>query len=124
MKLTFRNTRAKGSHSEQVAVDYLIKQGLTLVEQNTHSRYGEIDIIMREGEEWVFIEVRYRKTLHFGGGLESVNHSKQQKLIKTAEIYMQKHHKIEFKTCRFDIIELSGEITKAKINWIQNAFSA
>ena len=124
MKLTFRNTRAKGNHSEQVAVNYLIKQGLTLVEQNTHSRYGEIDIIMRAGEEWVFIEVRYRKTLHFGGGLESVNYNKQQKLIKTAELYMQKHSKIYFDSCRFDVIELSGELTKPTINWIQNAFSA
>ncbi len=122
--LKFRNTRAKGNHGERLALDYLIQQGLTLVEQNINSRYGEIDILMRDGEEWVFVEVRFRKSQHFGGGLESVDRSKQRKLINTAEYYIQTHHKTHFDSCRFDMIEISGDINTPEINWIQDAFRA
>lgn len=120
--LKFLNTRAKGNYGEQLALDYLTAHGLTLVEQNINSRYGEIDMLMRDGEEWVFTEVRFRQTQHYGGGLESVNRSKQRKLINTAEHYMQTHYKTHFHSCRFDMIEISGDIDTPKINWIQDAF--
>lgn len=124
LKLTFRNTRAKGNCGEKLAIQHLLKQGLTLVGQNITSPYGELDALMRDGEEWVFVEVRYRKSQHFGGGLESVDTRKQKKLIKTAEHYMQTHHKTHFDACRFDIIEMSGALDAPEINWIQNAFDA
>lgn len=120
--LKFRNTRAKGNYGEKLALRYLLEQGLTLVEQNISSRFGEIDILMRDSQEWVFIEVRYRKSQYHGGGLESVNISKQRKLIRTAERYMQTHYKTHFDSCRFDMIEISGEIESPVINWIQDAF--
>ena len=120
--LKFRNTRAKGNHGEQLALDYLIGHGLTLVERNINSRYGEIDLLMRDGEEWVFVEVRFRKTQDYGGGLESVDRSKQRKLINTAEHYLQSHHKTHFDSCRFDMIEISGDINTPEFNWIQDAF--
>ena len=120
----FNNTRAKGSHGEQLALNYLIKSGLRPIEQNFNSRYGEIDIIMRDADEWIFIEVRLRESLEFGGGLESVTRSKQRKLINTAEYYMQKHHNFHFECCRFDIIEISGKLNEPRINWIKNAFWA
>lgn len=124
MKLSFRNTLCKGKHGEKLAIQYLIKQGLKLVAQNIRSPFGEIDGLMRDGEAWVFLEVRYRQSKHFGGGLESVDYRKQQKLIKTAEHYMQSKHKVRFDSCRFDIIELSGELSAPEINWIQDAFQA
>lgn len=120
--LKFRNARAKGNYAEQLALDYLIERGLILVEKNISSRYGEIDILMRDEEEWVFVEVRFRKSQHYGGGLESVDRSKQRKLINTAEHYMQSHHKTHFDSCRFDMIEISGDINTPKINWLQDAF--
>lgn len=120
--LKFRHTRAKGNHGEQLALDYLVERGLTRVEQNISCRYGEIDILMRDGEEWVFVEVRFRASQNYGGGLESVSRSKQRKLINTAEHYMQMHHKTHFDSCRFDIIEISGDINKPEINWLQDAF--
>jgi len=122
--LIFKNTRSKGNYGEKLALRYLIQQGLTLVEQNINSRYGEIDLIMRDSTEWAFIEVRYRRSQDHGGGLESVTHSKQRKLIRTAEYYMQRHHKYHFDSCRFDIIEISGDIQAPEINWIQDAFRA
>ncbi len=120
----FDNTRAKGTHGEQLALKYLVNGGLRLIERNFNSRYGEIDMIMRDGDEWVFVEVRLRESLEFGGGLESVTHSKQQKLINTAEYYMQKHHNFHFESCRFDIIEISGELNEPRINWTKDAFWA
>ena len=120
----FDNTRAKGTHGEQLALMYLVKGGLCLVEQNFNSRCGEIDIIMRDDDEWVFIEVRLRESLEFGGGLESVTRGKQKKLINTAEYYMQKHHNSHFESCRFDIIEISGKSNQPRINWIKDAFWA
>ncbi len=124
MKLSFSNSRAKGHHGEKLALAFLIKQGLKLIDQNQSSPYGEIDLIMQEQNEWVFVEVRYRQSAQFGGGLESVTTTKQSKLIKTAEHYMQRHHKTSFDACRFDIIELSGDINTPEFNWIQNAFEA
>jgi putative endonuclease len=122
--LRFTNTRAKGNHGEQLALDYLIKQGLKLIEQNINSRYGEIDIVMRDGAEWIFVGVRFRQSQEIGGGLESVNSNKQGKLINTAEHYIQTHHITHFEACRFDIIEISGDINNPKINWIKDAFQA
>ena len=98
LKPVARNTKSTGDQAEKQAVQYLVKQGLKLVEQNTHCRYGEIDAIMRDGTEWVFIEVRYRQSQSFGGGLESVTARKRTKIIKTAEHYIQTHYKIRFDT--------------------------
>ena len=118
----FSSTRNKGARGERHALNYLLTQGLRLVEQNTRSPCGEIDIIMRDGEEWVFVEVRYRHTRDYGGGLESVTRSKRRKLINTAEHYIQRHHKTHFDACRFDIIELGGNMNTPDINWIKDAF--
>ena len=120
----FDNSRATGNHGEKLALDYLVKQGLIRIEQNVSSRYGEIDIIMRDDDEWVFVQVRLRQSQTFGGGLESVTRSKQRKLINTAENYIQKHHKTHFDSCRFDIIEISGKLNQPHINWIKDAFWA
>lgn len=122
--LRFNNTKAKGDFGEQLAVDYLVKQGLKLIEQNISSRYGEIDIVMRDDDEWVFVEVRFRQSQEFGGGLESVTRNKQLKLINTAEYYIQLHHKTHFEACRFDIIEISGSCVNPEMNWIKDAFWA
>ena len=120
---SFDHSRAKGDFAEQVALDYLCSQGLTLVEQNFNCRYGEIDILMRHATEWVFVEVRYRRSQSYGGGLESVDRNKQRKLINSAEYYMQKHREIQFNSCRFDMIEISGDIEAPQFDWIQDAFT-
>ena len=120
----FRNPGDKGRHVERLAHDYLVKRGLKPVAQNIRSRYGEIDLVMRDGQEWVFVEVRFRRNAAFGGGLESVDRGKCRKLVKTAEHYMQRSDKIHFDTCRFDIIEVAGELSGPRINWVRDAFPA
>lgn len=117
-KIQDRYKKAKGSDSEQLACTYLQEHGLTLVEQNFSSRYGEVDIIMRESDTLVFVEVRYRKNNHFGGAAASVTPAKQQKIIKTALSYQQRHAPND--GIRFDIFAIEGDSTK--VEWLKNAF--
>ena len=104
-----------GNRAEKLARQYLKKQGLTLLETNFHCRYGEIDIVMRDQDYLVFVEVRHRKSSKFGGALESVDSHKQRKLRHTAEYYLIKHKKNDT-PCRFDILCVNGDLNKPEID--------
>lgn len=106
----------KGKESEEIAVNYLMKQGLKLLEKNYRSRCGEIDLIMQDKDTIVFVEVRARSSSYFGGPLASINRAKQKKLIKTGTFYLLKHPG----PARFDVVCFEG--TPAKLQWIKNAF--
>lgn len=115
------NLRAtKGRAAESLACHYLRQQGLELIDQNFHSRHGEVDLIMQHRDSLVFVEVRYRKNLDFGGALASITPQKQQKLRKTALYYMQLKGR-EF-NARFDVVAIDGNDENLQIEWIQNAF--
>ncbi|KTD69456.1 hypothetical protein Lste_2614 [Legionella steelei] len=90
--------------------------------QNYSCRLGEIDLIMRDQEELVFIEVRSRVSAQFGGGIASVTYAKKQKILKTATYYLLKHKKYDQFALRFDVVSIDG--TSATINWIKDAFGA
>jgi len=111
---------AKGYESEQYAREYLILQGLKWIESNYHSRMGEIDLIMRDKESLVFVEVRSRASAAFGGAISSITNSKKQKLLKTASLYLVAKKLYDKEIVRFDVLSLEG--TPPKINWIKNAF--
>lgn len=109
-----------GALKERQAVAFLKKHQVQIIERNYRSKMGEIDIIGRElaaEPVLLFIEVRYRKSTSFGGALYSIDHGKQQKLIKTASHYLQQQN--ADCACRFDVITFEGK----QINWIKNAFS-
>ncbi len=110
----------QGEQAEQWACDYLLQQGLLLIEKNYHCKRGEIDLVMQDHNSLVFIEVRYRKNQLFGGALESITTSKQHKLRLSAEHYLQHHAHNSYS--RFDVIAISGTAPQPQINWIQNAF--
>lgn len=107
-----------GKNAETLAATYLQKQGLRLVERNYRCRFGEIDLIMRDDGVLVFIEVRLRSNKNFGGAVASITSSKQQKLILTAQHYLQTHGN---HACRFDAILMSKTSTQ-DIEWLRNAF--
>ena len=111
-------SRAIGNNKERDALTYLKKQGLKLVTQNYHTRSGEIDLIMRDKNILVFIEVRLRKNQHYGNSLESITYSKQQKLIKTAEHYLLAHPSKHL-DYRFDVIAID-QLPETSIMWVQN----
>lgn len=115
------DSKQQGDVAEQTALEYLNKAGLALVTQNFHSKFGEIDLIMTEGNELIFIEVRYRKSAVYGSALESVNFSKQQRIIKTAQVYLQQN-KTHFQNYRFDVVAISQNTTKNDLIWLKNAF--
>lgn len=109
--------------SEQLAARYLTQQGLKLQTCNFQNRRGEIDLIMTEGDTWVFIEVKYRKNSHFGGAIAAVSVKKQQKIKQCAAFYLQQAQLNEYNTpCRFDVIALQGERNTPEITWLKNAF--
>ena len=115
-----------GQHYEALARDYLLQQGLKLIEQNYHSRFGEIDLIMFDQQVLCFIEVKFRKNNAFGGAASAIPRAKQQKIIKTAQYYISSTPRIAQKPMRFDalIMQLESSFTDMNLEWIQNAFYA
>lgn len=101
--------KISGDQAENAACEYLQSQGLTLVERNFLCKRGEIDLIMKQADTTVFIEVRYRRNNHFGSGAESVDWRKQEKLLATAEHYLQSHPKAAKGACRFDVVALTTQ---------------
>ncbi|GJL71040.1 MAG: UPF0102 protein [Nitrosomonas sp.] len=109
----------KGNDAEQLAASYLQRQQLILVKQNYCCRFGEIDLIMRENETLVFVEVRMRSSDVFGGAAASITAAKQKKLLRTARHYIAGSNAEP--ACRFDVVLLSGTNGR-DVEWIKNAF--
>ncbi len=114
----------KGQCAEDIALEYLQQQGLTPLERNFSCKLGEIDLIMRDHEFLIFIEVRYRKNTQFGHPLETINISKQHKIIKTSHYFLATHPKLSYLPCRIDAIAIHSEHNNDSIEWIKNAIQA
>lgn len=112
------STRAIGAGIEQQAEAFLKKQGLKAVTRNYQIRGGELDLIMRDGEVLVFVEVRYRADTRHGSGAESITQQKLQRLQRAAEHYLQKHFGSQPPDCRFDVMSGSGQ--PVRFDWLKN----
>jgi putative endonuclease len=110
----------KGVAAEKQAQAFLIAHGLQWLGSNYRCPWGEIDLIMRDKEYLVFVEVRLRSSLSFGGAAASITWAKQQKLIRTASHYLLIHKAGNPQATRFDVLSFEGK--NPTINWIQNAF--
>lgn len=108
-----------GDQAERIAAQFLQQHGLKLAETNFRCRFGEIDLILRDGETLVFAEVRQRSRSDFGGAASSIDLRKQQRLIITAQHYLGSLPRIP--PCRFDALLLDAD---GNIEWIKNAFEA
>lgn len=107
-----------GQSGEDQALAFLLEQGLSLVTRNFRCKMGEIDLIMRQRQTLVFVEVRKRAPGRYGNAADSITHAKQHKLLLAAQLYLQR-----FATppaCRFDVIAIDG----GQLNWIQNAIES
>lgn len=109
-----------GKKGEQAVCDYLVSVGAAVIGRNYHSRYGEIDIIAKDGEYIVFVEVKTRSGTKFANPCEFVDAKKQNKIIKTAMIYMQ--NKEPDSAVRFDVADVIYSRGEYEINYIKNAF--
>lgn len=113
-------SQVEGSKAECIARDYLLSQGLQWRASNFRSRVGEIDLIMQDGREVVFVEVRARRSTAYGGAVESITYAKRQKIIKTAMLYLQQYKLYDRYVGRFDVLALQGQ--PPTIHWIKHAF--
>lgn len=116
--------RARGAAVEQAALQYLLEAGLREVARNVHARSGELDLVMQDGDGLVFVEVRYRASAQFGGGAESVDWSKQRRLVRAAELFLLRNKRWAEVPCRFDIVDATGDPDAPTLNWIRDAFRA
>lgn len=111
--------RRAGDLAEDLALAFLRGAGLTLIDRNVASPLGEIDLIMRDGPEWVFVEVRSRANRSFGGAAASVTRGKQMRLRKQSQAILKARFGDQsWPACRFDVCALDG----GQINWIRSAF--
>lgn len=111
----------QGDYYEQLAAQYLQSQGLTLVERNFNAKVGEIDLIMRQDQTWVFVEVKYRKSSAYGGASAAVTRTKQLKVLKAVQLYQQLR-RLTQQPCRIDVLTIEGT-APYQYQWIKNAFS-
>lgn len=112
---------AVGAAAETLVRQRLEAAGLRLRDANFRARRGEIDLVMeaRDGQI-VFVEVRYRARLDYGGGVASVDARKRQRLIHAARAYIQRH-RLDQRPARFDVVAVDGD---DRIQWIEAAFDA
>ncbi len=118
------NHRADGARYEDIALAHLERAGLRLIARNYHCRYGELDLVVRDGDVVVFVEVRYRSTSAFGDGVDSVGAAKRAKLVRAASAFLAEHPRLAGAACRFDVLAIAGGADAPSIDWLRNAFEA
>lgn len=116
------NTQALGKLAEQAACEYLQTKGMRLLTQNYRAAAGEIDLIMQDKEDIVFVEVRSRSRTDYGSAAETINQIKKRKLIKTAMHYLQIKNCLYKVHSRFDVVAIHHHGDTMQIDWIKNAF--
>ncbi len=110
--------RERGRRAEDAAAIFLQQHGLTLVERNYHCRFGEIDLIARDGGTLVFVEVRMRASDAFGGAAASITAAKREKLLRTARHYLSGLARTP--ACRFDALLIHAGDNAPE--WLKNVF--
>ena len=118
------DTGTVGRRAEALALRHLKAQGLTEITSNFRCRMGEIDLVMQDRDCLVFAEVRYRKESRFGGAVNSVDHHKQRKIIRTAAAFLGRYPQYSSCAVRFDVIGLDKSGDETSLNWIRDAFRA
>ena len=114
----------RGATAEDAAHAHLLAAGLRTLARNARFKVGELDLVMRDGECVVFVEVRYRSHAGFGGGAVSVDGRKRRKLIRAAQVFLQGARGFANAPCRFDVVEACGDPANPELRWIPDAFRA
>lgn len=118
------STRARGAGVESAARAHLQSAGLIPIAANANYRFGELDLVMRERDVLVFVEVRYRAGGRFGGGAESITRAKRRRLVQAASAFLASHPSLSNLACRFDVVEATGEPAAPQLTWWRDAFRA
>ena len=116
--MTTRTARGRsGAQAETLAADFLVRQGLAILERNWRRRCGEIDLVARDGDTLVFVEVRLRRRKDFGGAAASITAAKRARLIAAAGLYLARL--VRTPPCRFDAVLLDA-LDAARIEWLKD----
>lgn len=110
--------QAIGQCGEEAALRYLQQKGLVLIDRNVRCKGGELDLVMRDGANLVFVEVRKRASVRHGGASASVTPAKQRRLVHAAQVYLQRYPSPP--PCRFDVVAIDGDT----LSWLKNAIEA
>lgn len=118
--------KSVGDAFEERAVLWLRECGLRLLARNYRCRGGEIDIVALDGECLVFLEVRRRSNPRFGGAAASVDRRKQQRILRAAQLFLQRHPQWSALPCRFDVVafEPPQSAPGSAPLWIRAAFTS
>lgn len=111
-------TQRAGDAAEAGALDFLVARGLRPLARNVSSKLGEIDLIMQDRDELVFVEVRARSRSDFGGAAASVGWAKQQRIRREAQRWLCANFGDRWPACRFDVCA----VRPGGIDWIRGAF--
>lgn len=112
---------AAGARAEALAATFLESRGLVIVERNWRRRCGELDLIARDGDTLVFVEVRLRRSRAFGGAAASIHAAKRARLVAAAGLYLGNLNASP--PCRFDVVLLDALATD-RIQWLRDVISA
>lgn len=112
---------AVGRQGEDLAAEYLAKQGYRLVERNVRTRYGEIDIILLDGEVVVFVEVKARSSEAFGPPSDAVGPEKMRRLSRAAQSFLAQKA-WEDRLARFDVVSINFDGPNSRLEHIADAF--
>jgi len=115
------NNRELGRQGEEKAVAYLKKRGYNILAQNYYTRFGELDIVCKKGDNLVFVEVKARRGTRYGSPEEAITTRKIEHLRKAAAVYLESVKPL-FREIRFDVIAILMENEKEQINHIKHAF--
>lgn len=111
--------KRKGRLGERIAESFLCFNGFRMVERNWHCRHGEIDLIVRRGREWRFVEVKYRTSTSFGFPEEAITEAKLRHMRRAVETYLFKQKRLP-ERYQIDVISILriGQ-NKPEIRWIE-----
>ena len=115
--------QALGKRGEDLAVEELERRGYAILARRYRTRHGEIDIVARDGETVVFVEVKAKETAEFGAAAEAVTVHKQRRVISMAVDFLARN-RLTSHPCRFDVVAIDGVGDEAVLTYYRGAFAA
>lgn len=119
------DARALGAAAEEIAASYLAAHGAEVLERNYRRRLGELDVIAREGDTLLIVEVRTRSTNAYGGAAASIDGRKRRRIVRAAQQLLQQRRNLAPLAVRFDVVVVTDvEKPEPRVEWIRHAFDA
>ena len=112
-----------GTAAEDAACAYLLAAGCRLLARNAGFRVGELDLVMRDADTVVFVEVRMRRDDRFGGALGSIDAGKRRKVARAAQVWLSSQPRLAQAPCRFDVVAVGPESEGSPCEWLRAAFT-